>query len=240
MVDLDMRDRELGVAHHREQPASSDHRQRAARAVDELVRHHRIGAQQKSRGPRRAQLVQRRKLVMPLEQRPVRQSLQERAQAAQISGRGAPGEQEERDAGQGHLAEEKQIEWPGPRRFGHGEIVAPENIAQKQYRHDHDRAAPDPVPSEDDPEKRQRRGKQQDRRESEARRHVPSLGPQACPGGGATLSTSSSVVRPIATFIAPLMRSGFMPSLYAWSRIFATSASALTIRFTSEESSRIS
>ena len=29
---------------------------------------------------------------------------------------------------------------------------------------------------------------------------------------GATLSTSSSVVSPIATFIAPLMRRGFMPS----------------------------
>ena len=35
----------------------------------------------------------------------------------------------------------------------------------------------------------------------------------ACPGGGATFSTSSSVVTPGATFIAPLMRSGFMPSL---------------------------
>src|SRR5437879_11947620 len=109
---------------------------------------------------------------MPLEYRPVRPSLQERAQAAQIPGRGAPGEQEERDTGPGTLAEEKQIERPGLRRFGHREIVAPENIAQKQHRNDHDRAAPDPGPSEDDPEKRQRRGKQQDRRESEARRHV--------------------------------------------------------------------
>ncbi len=35
----------------------------------------------------------------------------------------------------------------------------------------------------------------------------------ACPGGGATLSTSSKVVIPWATFIAPLILSGFMPSL---------------------------
>jgi len=43
---------------------------------------------------------------------------------------------------------------------------------------------------------------------------------QAAPSrtGGATLSTSSIVVRPAPTFIAPLMRSGFMPSLKACSR----------------------
>ena len=171
-----MRNRELGVAHHREQPASGDHRRKAARAVDELMRDHGIGAQQKSRGPRRAELVQGRKLGMPLEQRPVGPPLQECAQATQISGRGAPGEQEERGAGKRHLAEEKQIERPRAPRFGHGEIVAPEKIAEEQYRDDHDRAAPDPGPSEDDSEKRQRRGKQQDRRESEARSHFASLG----------------------------------------------------------------
>src|SRR6267378_1606099 len=43
---------------------------------------------------------------------------------------------------------------------------------------------------------------------------------QAAPSrtGGATLSTSSIVVTPAPTFIAPLMRSGFMPSLNACSR----------------------
>jgi len=36
--------------------------------------------------------------------------------------------------------------------------------------------------------------------------------PSRC-GGGATLIASSMVVRPAATFIAALIRSGFMPSL---------------------------
>ena len=53
---------------------------------------------------------------------------------------------------------------------------------------------------------------------------------QAAPSrtGGATLSTSSMVVSPAPTFIAPLMRSGFMPSLKACSRSAARSACAFT------------
>jgi hypothetical protein len=46
---------------------------------------------------------------------------------------------------------------------------------------------------------------------------------------GATFSTSSAVVVPAATFIAPETRSGFMPSLKACSRNFMSSVSA-TIR----------
>ena len=46
--------------------------------------------------------------------------------------------------------------------------------------------------------------------------------------GGATFRTSSAVVRPAATFIAPETRSGFMPSLYACSRIARSSASRTT------------
>ena len=54
---------------------------------------------------------------------------------------------------------------------------------------------------------------------------IPSLPRQP---SGATFTTSSAVVRPAATFIAPETRSGFMPSLYACSRIRASSASCAT------------
>jgi len=40
---------------------------------------------------------------------------------------------------------------------------------------------------------------------------------------GATFTTSSAVVTPAATFMAPETRSGFIPSLYACSRILASS-----------------
>src|SRR5438477_10323403 len=44
---------------------------------------------------------------------------------------------------------------------------------------------------------------------------------------GATLTTSWAVVMPMAIFIAPETRKGFMPSLYASSRILASSGAAL-------------
>ena len=48
---------------------------------------------------------------------------------------------------------------------------------------------------------------------TQRRDFLPACPPYAWLGGGATLRTSSNVVRPWATFIAPLMRKGFMPSL---------------------------
>lgn len=47
---------------------------------------------------------------------------------------------------------------------------------------------------------------------------------------GATLTTSSAVVTPASTLAAPETRNGFMPSLYACSRITASSASWWIIR----------
>src|SRR6185436_7965698 len=64
--------------------------------------------------------------------------------------------------------------------------------------------------------------------------------PPASCTGGATLSTSSIVVRPAPTFIAPLMRSAFMPSLKACSRMRAISAPAFTSDFISLENSSTS
>src|SRR4029079_13829754 len=52
--------------------------------------------------------------------------------------------------------------------------------------------------------------------------------PPASCTGGATLRTSSTVVSPAPTLSAPLMRSAFMPSLNAMSRIAAMSARSFT------------
>ncbi len=65
---------------------------------------------------------------------------------------------------------------------------------------------------------------------------------QAAPSrtGGATLSTSSMVVRPAPTFIAPLTRSGFMPSLNACSRSRPSSTVAPTMLLNAGVSTSVS
>lgn len=64
--------------------------------------------------------------------------------------------------------------------------------------------------------------------------------PHLCSTGGATLKTSASVVTPAATFIAPEIRSGFMPSRKARSRIRAMSRLSLIACLMSGDRVRIS
>ena len=52
--------------------------------------------------------------------------------------------------------------------------------------------------------------------------------------------TSSAVVMPVAIFMAPDTRSGFIPSLYACARIFESSDSAWIRRRTAGDSIMIS
>ena len=65
--------------------------------------------------------------------------------------------------------------------------------------------------------------------QTDSRQHPANLRgrDQACSIGGATLKTSARVLTPAATFIAPEMRKGFMPSRKASSRILAISLFSL-------------